>query len=194
MIIFFPLVVLQAVFSKRSMHIMLLTISTEEAYNETSAHIANAVANFLFHRRFCCFLITFQQFMNRVILAILKWSLIICSLQVSVISLKLRICTASNIREVRISQLLIDLLPVLKRFLSQTINGPECETARTAERYERWYRWEWAIQRYHNFGVNIFRKMQCREQLMFPTHAHLSWCQPCPCLTFPLSAPIRHYY
>ena len=104
--------------------------------------------------------------MNRVIHAILKWSLIICSLQVSVISLKLRICTASNIREVRISQLLIDLLPVLKRFLSQTINGPECETARTAERYERWYRWEWAIQRYHNFGVNIFRKMQCREQLM----------------------------
>ena len=41
MIIFFSLVVLQVVFSKKSMHIMLLTITTEEAYDETSAHIAN---------------------------------------------------------------------------------------------------------------------------------------------------------
>ena len=55
---------------------------------------------------------------------------------------------------------------LLKRFLPQTINWPERETARTAERYERWYRWEWATQRYHNFGVNMSRKMQCREQLM----------------------------
>ena len=44
MIIFFSLVVLQVVFSKKSMHIMLLTITTEEAYDKTSAHIANAVA------------------------------------------------------------------------------------------------------------------------------------------------------
>ena len=134
--------------------------------------------------------------MNRVILAILKWSLIICSLQVSVISLKLRICTASNIREVRISQLLIDLLPVLKRFLSQTINWQEGETARTAQRYERLYRWGWVTQRYWNVDVNILRRVQCQEQLMFPTHSHLSWCQPC--LNVPLvctyETPLLEFY
>ena len=132
--------------------------------------------------------------MNRVILAILKWSLIICSLQVSVISLKLRICTASNIREVRISQLLIHLLPVLKRFLSQTINWQEGKTAQTTYRYERLYRWEWVTQQYQNVDVNILRRMQCREQLMFPTHAHLSWCLLNVPLVCTYETPLLEFY
>ena len=38
--------------------------------------------------------------------------------------------------------------------------------------------------------------MHCREQLVFPTHAHLSWCQPC--LNVPLvctyETPLLEFY
>ena len=81
------------------------------------------------------------------------WLLIMYSLQVSAnVNLwKPRICIASKLREVRRTQFLLELLPVLKRFFSQTLNWP----GQTAGRYARWNRWEWAKQHYLNANKNM---------------------------------------
>ena len=81
--------------------------------------------------------------MNGDILAISRLTcdnMLIAGVWEASVSAKPGICITSNIREARIPQLLLELSPVLKRFLSQTINWQEGKTARTAQRYERLYR------------------------------------------------------